>query len=77
MCFYLDSFSGKCIFHYFYLLLSNFDHLNYDEKQEKSIIALSAMYKIKYIHKIIKSKSLKCTFDISCYQLIENKENNG
>ena len=61
---------------YIYLLLSDFDHLNCDEKQAKIIIVLSAMYKIKYIHKIIKSKSQKCTLDISCYHSIENKEHN-
>ena len=69
-----------------FLLLNDFiatsicSHLtlsyNYDEKQAKSTIALSAMYKIKYIHKIIKSVALKCTLDISCHHSFENKENN-
>ena len=57
-------------------ILSDFDHLNYDEKQAESITVLSTIYKIKYIHKIIKFTALKCTLDISYYHSIENKENN-
>ena len=43
------------------LLLSDFDHLNYDDQQAKNIITLSVMFKINhnYIHKIIKSMVLK------------------
>ena len=53
-------------FCYINLLSSQFDHRIYDEKQVKSIIALSAIYKFKYIHKIIQLVALKCTLDISC-----------
>ena len=58
-----------------HLPLSDFDHLClYDKKLANCIIALSGNYKINNIHKIIKSDTQKCTLDISCFQLFENKE---
>ena len=57
------------------LFASDFDHLTMMKTKQKSIIVLSAMYKIKYIHKIIKSGALKCTLDMH-YHSFENTENN-